>query len=89
MVIERLLFMAWCPVFGASLSSVVCSQETCYWNFGADCLTSPPTVTGNLAWAMQLWHYVYLYTQDEQALRDLYPLLRRTVCRHNRWHLLR
>ena len=57
----------------------MCSQETCYWNFGADCLTSPPTVTGNLAWAMQLWHYVYLYTQDEQALRDLYPLLRRTV----------
>ena len=57
----------------------MCSQETCYWNFGADCLTSPPTVTGNLAWAMQLWHYVYLYTQDEQALRDLYSLLRRTV----------
>ena len=28
---------------------------------------------------MQLWHNVWRYTQDEQVLKDLYPLLRRTV----------
>ena len=33
-------------------ASALTSQETCYWNYGEDCLTSPPTVTGNLAWVM-------------------------------------
>ena len=46
---------------------------------GTDCLTTPPTVTGNLAWAMQLYYQVYLYTLDTDVLKQMYPLLRRTV----------
>lgn len=40
---------------------------------------TPPTVTGNLAWVMQLWFDAYRFTMDNQVLHDLYPLLRRTV----------
>ena len=55
------------------------SKETCYWNYGKDCLVTPPTVTGNLAWAMQLWHQLWQFSGDLQVLREAYPLLRRSV----------
>ena len=56
---------------------VVCGVRSCYWNYGEDCLITPPTVTGNLAWAMQLYYQVYLYTLDTATLKTMYPLLRR------------
>ena len=37
------------------------------------------TMTGNLAWAMQLYYQVYLYTLDPTVLQTMYPLLRRSV----------
>ena len=59
-------------------------QETCYWNHGVEfngtCLTTPPTVTGNLLWVMQLWHNVYRYKGHAAAeLARLFPLLARAV----------
>ena len=29
-------------------ASSLAGEETCYWSYGANCTTSPPSVTGNL-----------------------------------------
>ena len=30
------------------------ANETCYWNYGAGCKSTPPSITGNLLWALQV-----------------------------------
>jgi hypothetical protein len=32
------------------------AEETCYWSYGANCTTSPPSVTGNLLWCLHVLH---------------------------------
>lgn len=31
-------------------------QESCYWSYGQNCTTSPPSVTGNLLWTLSVVH---------------------------------
>jgi hypothetical protein len=32
------------------------AEMSCYWNYGANCTTSPPSVTGNLLWCLHVLH---------------------------------
>lgn len=60
-------------------SSLEC-METCYWNYGPGCLTSPPTVIGNLLWTCQLYWLHYRYSLNTTLLSNgLYPLLSKAV----------
>ncbi len=40
------------PTGASSLSG----NETCYWNYGVDCKTAPPSITGNLLWTLEVVH---------------------------------
>ncbi|XP_065835592.1 uncharacterized protein [Oscarella lobularis] len=59
-------------------SSLEC-METCYWNYGADCLTTPPTIVGNLLWTCQLYWLHYRHSMDQSVAKGLYPILSRAV----------
>ena len=64
------------PTGASSLSG----NETCYWNYGANCTTSPPSVTGNLLWTLSLVRMAALYsgnTTIDTAI--LWPLLDRAL----------
>ena len=63
------------PTGASSLQAI----ETCYWNFGPGCTTSPPSVTGNLLWTL---HLVHLHAEYSQV-RSLITLL--FVCACESW----
>jgi alpha-L-fucosidase 2 len=64
------------PTGASSLQAL----ETCYWNYGPDCLTSPPSVTGNLLWVLQLVHLHAEYSQNTTiATEVLWPTLERAL----------
>lgn len=67
-------------------SSLECF-ETCYWNYGQDCLITPPTVTGNLLWVMQLYYQVYEYSLDTEVLKQMLPLFTRAVNFYLHWQI--
>ena len=48
-------------------ASALTALETCYWNYGPGCKTSPPSVTGNLLWTL---HLVYLHAEYSQVSDD-------------------
>ena len=48
-------------------ASALTALETCYWNYGPGCKTSPPSVTGNLLWTL---HLVYLHAEYSQVGAD-------------------
>jgi alpha-L-fucosidase 2 len=48
-------------------------------DYGKDCLTQPPTVTGNLLWLCQLYHQHYLYSMNTSLIAPLYRLLRPAI----------
>ena len=50
--------------------------ETCYWSYGANCTTSPPSVTGNLLWTLSLVHLAALHTANSTIDTDVvWPIL--------------
>ena len=56
------------------------ANETCYWSYGANCTTSPPSVTGNLLWTLQVARAATVAVPS--AATDvglLWPLLGRAV----------
>ena len=64
------------PTGASSLSG----NETCYWSYGPNCTTSPPSVTGNLLWTLSLVRMAALYsgnTTIDTAI--LWPLLDRAL----------
>ena len=64
------------PTGASSLSG----NETCYWNYGADCKTAPPSVTGNLLWTISVAHLALTYAGNTTADADVvFPLLDRAL----------
>ncbi|XP_065175483.1 uncharacterized protein LOC135805383 [Sycon ciliatum] len=63
-------------------------METCYWDHGANCTTSSPSIVGNLMWTLQLYFYQYRYSMDEGVAKDLFPILRRAVNYYTRIQFL-
>jgi hypothetical protein len=64
------------PTGASSLSG----NETCYWNYGVNCTTSPPSVTGNLLWALSLVRMASLYSGNTTIDTGiLWPLLDRAL----------
>jgi hypothetical protein len=62
-----------------SAASSLQALETCYWDYGPGCLSTPPTITGNLLWACNLYWRHWRFSQDRSVLAALFPLLRRAV----------
>jgi hypothetical protein len=51
-------------------------RETCYWNYGPGCTTSPPSIMGNLMWVVQTMHQLARYSGDTGAVvQVVWPLL--------------
>ena len=64
------------PTGASSLSG----NETCYWNYGPNCTTSPPSVTGNLLWTLSLVHLASEYSGNTTIDTDvLCPVLGRAL----------
>jgi alpha-L-fucosidase 2 len=60
------------PTGASSLSG----NETCYWNYGADCKTAPPSITGNLLWTLEVVHMSSTYHGNETIDKEIvFPLL--------------
>lgn len=54
--------------------------ETCYWNYGPNCTTSPPSITGNLLWACQLLYLNGEYSENRTVHTSvLFPILDRAL----------
>jgi len=64
------------PTGASSLSG----NESCYWNYGVNCTTSPPSVTGNLLWVLSLVRMASLYSGNTTIDTEiLFPLLDRAL----------
>lgn len=64
------------PTGASSLSG----NMSCYWVYGPNCTTSPPSVTGNLLWALQLVHLTGLYAANDTIQTDIvFPMLTRAL----------
>ncbi len=64
------------PTGASSLSA----NETCYWDYGANCTTSPPSVTGNLLWVLSVVHMSAAYTGNATIdTAIVFPLLDRAL----------
>jgi alpha-L-fucosidase 2 len=60
------------PTGASSLSG----NMSCYWNYGPNCTTSPPSIMGNLLWAIQVAHLAGLYSgNDTVQTAVVWPLL--------------
>jgi hypothetical protein len=54
--------------------------ETCYWNYGPNCTTAPPSITGNLLWACQLLYLNGEYSGNSTVHTGvLFPILDRAL----------
>lgn len=55
-------------------------QHRCYWNYGADCKTAPPSVTGNLLWLLSVVHMNAVYSGNSTLdVKIVFPLLDRAL----------
>ena len=64
------------PTGASSLNAA----ETCYWNYGSNCTTSPPSVTGNLLWTLQVVHLAAITTGNASIDVDVvFPVLDRAL----------
>ena len=64
------------PTGASSLSG----NETCYWSYGADCKTAPPSVTGNLLWILSVVHMNAVYSGNVTIDTEIvFPLLDRAL----------
>lgn len=73
------------PTGASSLSA----NETCYWNYGADCKTAPPSVTGNLLWVLQVVHMSCSYHGNTTVDTDIvFPLLDRALQFYQHFQIL-
>jgi len=71
---------------GASSYSL---KETCYWDYGPNCTTSPPSITGNLLWLVQLIERRVAMTVDDGTASDvLFPLLQAGVNFYSHFELV-
>jgi hypothetical protein len=69
-------------------ASALDTLETCYWNYGAGCLSIPPTITGNLLWTIQVVYQAYELNRNETLLREqIWPLLRLAVNFYTHWQI--
>ena len=59
-------------------------EMSCYWSYGPNCTTSPPSVTGNLFWCLQIMHMVSVYSANSTIDKVLlWPLLDRALQFHS------
>lgn len=52
-----------------SAASALDCLASCYWDYGEDCLTTPPTIMGNLLWTLHLYHRHYRYSLNASVRR--------------------
>jgi alpha-L-fucosidase 2 len=53
---------------------------SCYWNYGPNCTTSPPSITGNLLWMLHVGHLAGRYYANDTVQTDIiWPLLGRAL----------
>jgi hypothetical protein len=61
-------------------ASAYTMAETCYWDYGPNCTTSPPSITGNMLWILQIIERRAAVTANSTMLSDvLFPMLRQAV----------
>lgn len=61
-------------------ASAYTMAETCYWDYGPNCTTSPPSITGNLLWILQIIERRAALTANSTMLsKVLFPMLRQAV----------
>jgi len=57
-------------------ASALDGLQSCYWVYGPNCTSAPPTVTGNLLWALQVATEVAFFSGNTTALTAVvFPLL--------------
>ena len=68
-------------------ASSLAAAETCYWSYGENCTTSPPSVTGNLLWCLQVLRQVAVHSANATIDTEvLWPLLGRALQFHAHLH---
>lgn len=59
------------------------AEMSCYWNFGPNCTTSPPSITGNLLWCLHVLHLAAEVTGNSTIDTAVtWPLLERALQFH-------
>ena len=60
------------------------AEMSCYWNFGENCTTSPPSVTGNLLWCLHVLHLAAEVSGNSTIDTEVvWPLLGRALQFHS------
>ena len=68
------------PTGASSLSG----EMSCYWSYGPNCTTSPPSVTGNLLWTLSVIHYGAEVSGNDTIDTDIvWPILGRALQFHS------